>query len=150
VASKGPRGYVPARRGATPTQRFQAERAAQKIENVERAAKAKGLSVPQYERGERLVREGRLRALGPQTARELERAERSLSSHRYWELVRDFQKHSAPGANMQQLRSTPEFRQMLLDLWSGDRSKRGRMHDALVALGRRDPRANYAVGDTPA
>lgn len=160
----GPRGYVPARRAPGPSRpaplhpRVAEERAAalergreyrqrsadwrQRLEAAKtQYAKESGYkSKAAYERA--IKEADRKFGLTPEIGREVRR-------QRYWNLVREFRDANHPGMRLQDVRQRADFRQVLIDLYSTDRSPQGSLARALVKLGRRDPFARYAVGDTP-
>lgn len=160
----GPRGYVPARRASGPSTpaplhpRLAEERAraleqsreyrARSADWRERLAAAKVTHA--RERGfpsraayERSVRAADLKfGLTQDVARQIGR-------QRYWNVVREFRDTNFPDMSLQEARQTAGFRNMLIDLYSTDRSPTGKLARALVTLGRRDPFAKYNVGDTP-
>jgi hypothetical protein len=164
---RGPRGYVPAVRGVSPTQRRAAEQGReyrsretvqQFRERLEAAKAERARSILAGEHGQRARELG----LTP-SSRGLRRYERSiaqkygmtpevsrdLNRRRYWEVVRDFRDANHPGMSLQKVRQLSGFREVLIGLESTDTSPDGPLARALVALGRRDPFARYQVGETP-
>lgn len=161
---RGPRGYVPARRGpGRPTPVVLApnlQRARDEARQAYRESRER--SRPWTERLRAAQRQHALergyasraawrRALKDADARYGVTAEtrQEISRQRYWEIVRDFREARGLTVSLQDVRTREDFRRVLLDLYSTNTAPDGPLARALVQLGRRDPTATYRVGETP-